>query len=190
MQVRIAVLLGASLLNILTVVAAEPAQKSASPDGKNFVEWRCKDLGEKNCDIRAIADKQQSKSVWKEVPAPTVTWYGNHLVEIRVGCGAPCFYSKFYSSRAGVSEPIEFVMAALASKEIAVRAGDGVLEVVRIFEKNKKPISVVKLDFAPAATIVNVLHEVKFVGENQLFVRYLAGKKFVEKSKTVALNAN
>lgn len=81
-------------------------------------------------------------------------------------------------------------MAALASRKLAVRAGDGVLEVIRIFEKNPKPISVVKLDFAPAATIVNVLQEVKFVEENRLFVRYLSGNNFVEKSKTVTLNVN
>jgi len=76
----------------------------------------------------------------------------------------------------------------LTGKNLAVRAGDGTLEVVRIFEKNTKPIQTIKLDNAPSATIVTVLQEVKFVGGNKLFIRYLSGNDYVEKETSVSLN--
>lgn len=168
-----------------TSVAGPAAQSALSPDGVTGIEWRCKDDSARQCDVIVKRDQQHTK-VWSGVPAPTVTWHSKDLAEIRIGCGAPCFYSKFYSRREGISEPIEFVMAVSPDNTVAVRAVEDALEVVRIFGKSK-PVARIRRDFSQAATLVSVLNEVRFIDDRHLLVRYLSGEDYVEKTETVAL---
>lgn len=176
------------LLMPMTAFATGIAERSTSPDGKTVIECRCDDEWHKDCEVTATGPNNNKFSIWSQVPAPNIIWHSNDLAEIRISCGSPCFYSRFYLSEGKVSEPIGFVVAVITGKNLAVRAGDETLEVIRIFEKNTKPIQTIKLDYAPSATIVTVLQEVKFVGGNMLFIRYLSGNDYVEKETSVSLN--
>lgn len=174
------------ILLVPQVLIANSLSKSVSPNGKTSIEWKCMDEYEKECNIHALSNGR-SLSIFEEVPAPRVTWHGPELAQIRVGCGSPCFSSKFYSPSLGISETIDFVMAVAPDKPIAAHVNGEVLEVVHIFDKVLKPIEIIHLDFSDAATIVNVIEQVKFVGENKLYVRYLSGPDYTEKERTIPI---
>lgn len=179
---------GFMLLNTFVALASEDRQMISSPDGKSFVELQCKDISPYDCDIRAVDSQQRSIPVWGEQKVPAVTWHDDYLAEIMVSCGFPCFSSKFYSPGIGVSDSMMFVLAVHATKQLAVQATYDSLEVVKIFQKSLLPLSVVKLDFSPGGMVLNAIIDVEFVNDGQLFVLYLSGDDFVEKSATISID--
>jgi hypothetical protein len=109
------------IISLLTphVIIAGPPNISVSPDGKEAAfEWRCTNDFENDCNSRATGDGK-SHTVWKHVPAPDIMRHCTDLAKIRIGCGAPCFYSKFSRPSQGLSEPIKFEMAVAPGKSMA-----------------------------------------------------------------------
>lgn len=164
---------------------AGQAKISVSPNKTAKIIWSCHDSYMKECDIYAQSDGDIHE-VWKNVPEPRVTWHSSNLAQIRVSCGSPCYYSKFYNGKK-VSDPIEFVLAVSSEKSRAVHVGDSSLEVVNIFDDDQKQIEKIVLDFSPAASLINVVKEVKVVGRNRLYVRYLSGDDYNDKEKVITL---
>lgn len=165
-----------SLLSFASLAShgAQPVQRSLSPDQSASVEWSCKDEYERECTIIVKSQRSGQKKISDKMRAPSVTWHGSNLAEITISCGSPCEYSWFFTPELGVSAPIEFVVAVAPSKMIAVSAGVDELEIVQIFGDIKKPLQTIKRDFFPAAALVSILSDVKFIDEDHLQFSYMA----------------
>jgi hypothetical protein len=164
-----------------------------SPDKKHKVVWECKEKSNTSsiytteCKIFAINSNGNIVWINKESnsPEPTVKWYDNNLAEIKIPCGSPCKYSIFYDVNKGVSVPYEFVIAVDVGRRVVARAGKYHVLINNIFQNHDKNIKIINLDFAETAALILVIEKAYFTKKGNLYIRYLSGKNYSTKEKTI-----
>lgn len=147
-----------------------------SEDGRIRITSTCSRQSE--C-IVVIRYGGQSVRAWKSrIPEPKAIFHGPDLLELRVTCGSPCFSSRFFSTKYGLSTVFDFVVAVNVDAELVSVAMENSLVVRRIF--GTEIVKEIRLNWAPVAATVLAVKEVRFLGEQELAVRYLAGPEYRE----------
>jgi hypothetical protein len=122
---------------------------------------------------------------------PVIIDHGNYLIEIRISTGNPLWYSEFIDLKKEVisTKAFEYVLAVNAKKYIILVAGEDALYLYNIF-KPEKEIMKIGRDFSETATLATVVQEAKFIEPDELYISYLTGKDYIEKSETIKIPEN
>jgi len=166
-----------------------------SPDNKRKIVWECisdpqdSNIYTRKCNIFALDTTGKKEWIHQEqnLPEPTVKWHNNSLAEVHIPCGSPCFYSIFYDTNKGVSEPYEFVIAVNADKYVIARAGESNIFINNIFQNSGKSIKQISRNFGETAALVLVIENAYFTKTGNLFIRYLSGKNYMPKEETIRI---
>lgn len=154
------------------------------PDTKKYYEVVKE--GDKAYIVFLMDDNQQPVRKLEFPQEPFVRMVSNDIVEIKVSVGSPLNYTQYYDPKTN-RVSVAYTNILLYGNGKIVFAKTGVLIVSDIFDENVFYKEIIR-DFSRTAVPSSAFLEVKWVGNDNLVVRYLEGPPMVEKTETIEID--
>lgn len=160
---------------------------SISPDRMEKIVWECSDINK--CKIY-ILDRKGSR-LWldKEIEfhEPKVRWLSKELAEIRISCGAPCWYCFYYSRKYGLSSPFQFVIAVNSRRKVVAVVKNQYIYFYSMFKSKDEPFSEYKMDYPDKTLFITAIKKAYFDRDGNLRIYYFSYDCNVTIRKTIKI---